>query len=524
MLALFFCVVAVNAAPAVSSKKDFLEPNDMSTKATEEAQAVAMEALKKTAEEKFEQRTKALHEAKVADKKSSEMVGAAKFAADTAKTEFSGVLRKLASAAGAAANKAAIEKAERAVMERTAAEKAAEKTRTLNDVKADMKKIIAKAEAAQIAAEEAKAELAAAAAAKAKSAETAAEKAHAAEVAKDKEADVASGKAAEYEADVATPQAENKPPNLRMAENSAQALEYAAEYAAEGGAAEYIAEDGAAAEGEAAEYAAEAERAAASQLTDDDEGSAKEEQSKMAEVSAKGDEEIQKKMAEVSANEEEIQRMLSMTGEYAAEGGAESDESQKDVGDDSDDAADDGEDGLYQEDISNDDGQLDAPDDGTTSDGVGVSMAQISSSDDDFQNDDFLTEIQHGDNFQTGCVSFSKALVAHSSGNKKKVNSQMELVCSSLKFAVDVDMCQRYQSTIMGHLHKKAAWNMNSMDYTLFCKGMIKVKAEQTKELEAAQVAAKKYNAALKAGIAGIAVVPAPAPLLVKASLKEVSH
>jgi len=297
-----------------------------------------------------------------------------------------------------------------------------------------------------------------------------------------------------------------------MAENSAQAAEYAAEYAAEGGAAEYAAEGGAAAEGEAAEYAAEAERVGASQLTDDDEGSAKETQSKMAEVSAEGEE----------ASEEEIQRMMAMTGEFAAEGGAESDENQKDAGDDSDDAADDGEDGLYQEDISNDyDGQLDAPDDGTTSDGVGVSMAQISSSDDDFQNDDFLAEILHGDNFQTGCVTFSKALVAHSSGNKKKVNSQMELVCSSLKFAVDVDMCQRYQSTIMGHLHKKAAWNMNSMDFPLFCKGMIKVKAEQQKELAEAQVAAKKYNAALKAGIAGIAI-EAPAPLLVKASLKEV--
>jgi len=673
MLALFFCVVAVNAAPAVSSKKAFLEPNDVFdvNKATEEAKAVvaalsgekkgtdqmimeAMKAQKKTAEEQFAQKIKALNEAKVADKKSSEMVGAAKVAADTAKTEFSGVLRKLASAAGAAANKAAIEKAERAVMEKTAAEKAAKKTEALNDVKADMKKMIAKAEAAKFEAEKATAELAAAAEAKANSAETAAEKAHAAEVAKAKAADVAKAKAAEYKADVATALSENvatalsenKPPKLQKAENSAQAAEYAAKYRADGG--NTKARDGWFAPGIPSLAAAKA-----GQLHDGDKGSAKATQSNMAEASAKGEDGSEEKIAEFAADgkataglvkKSEEDFLKKMGTEDAAESDkAESDEDflkrlsgdddsvddsvdrrikanllrdkkfvsdddsvdaaddgeemtrtmplggdqapeEMDAGDDSDDAADDGKDyddkviddydgrnlndeqylkklGGDKVDVSmaqispsddNDDdsswlteeNRTDENDDNTSwltdenddrdgdwrygpaaPEGGAVSMAQLSSSDPVMADAEImLAEIQHGtgDKFQKGCVSFSIGLVAHKGGDKKKVDSQMALICSAMKFAVDVDMCGRYRSTLMGHLHKKAAWNMKSMDYSLFCKGMIKVKAEQTKSLKEAVVEAKKLAAALKAAAFGIAMGPAPAPAASPASsLKE---
>jgi len=153
--------------------------------------------------------------------------------------------------------------------------------------------------------------------------------------------------------------------------------------------------------------------------------------------------------------------------------------------------------------------------------GGAVSMAQLSPSDPMLADAEImLAEIQHGtgDKFQKGCVSFSIGLVAHKGGDKKKVNSQMALICSAMKFAVDVDMCGRYRSTLMGHLHKKAAWNMKSMDYSLFCKGMIKVKAEQTKSLKEAVVEAKKLAAALKAAAFGIAVGPAPAPAASPAS------
>merc|ERR1719424_1302305 len=95
--------------------------------------------------------------------------------------------------------------------------------------------------------------------------------------------------------------------------------------------------------------------------------------------------------------------------------------------------------------------------------GGAESMAQLSSSDPMLADAEImLAEIQHGtgDKFQKGCVSFSIGLVAHKGGDKKKVNSQMALICSAMKFAVDVDMCGRYRSTLMGHLHKKAAWNM----------------------------------------------------------------
>jgi len=132
--------------------------------------------------------------------------------------------------------------------------------------------------------------------------------------------------------------------------------------------------------------------------------------------------------------------------------------------------------------------------------------------------ENMLLLIEHGDAFQTNCGTVSKAVVVENSGDKKKVYSHMDLVCSALKLPVDVDMCGRYREALMGHLHKTAAWNLKSLDYSLHCKGMIKIKAEQQKELAEAVVAAKAYNAALKAGSTGTddaddAAAPAPADL-----------
>jgi len=137
--------------------------------------------------------------------------------------------------------------------------------------------------------------------------------------------------------------------------------------------------------------------------------------------------------------------------------------------------------------------------------------------------ENMLLLIEHGGNYQANCGAVSKAVVVENSGDKDKVYSHMDLICSALKLPVDVDMCQRYRSTLMGHLHKNAAWNLKSLDYSLLCEGMIKVKAEQQKELEEAVAAAKEYNTALKAGSTGTddaddAAAPlAPTPLNLKA-------
>jgi len=137
--------------------------------------------------------------------------------------------------------------------------------------------------------------------------------------------------------------------------------------------------------------------------------------------------------------------------------------------------------------------------------------------------ENMLLLIEHGGNYQANCGAVSKAVVVENSGDKDKVYSHMDLICSALKLPVDVDMCQRYRSTLMGHLHKNAAWNLKSLDYSLLCEGMIKVKAEQQKELEEAVAAAKEYNTALKAGSTGTddaddaAAPAAPTPLNLKA-------
>jgi len=134
--------------------------------------------------QKFEKNMKALDEAKDAQKKSSEMVAAAKVAADASKTELTSKLRNIAAAATAAANKAAIEKAEKAVMEKTAKEAADKQNEALIRAEAEMKNIAEKEAAAKNAAEKARAELAAAESAKASSAAKAEAQAEKAQVAK----------------------------------------------------------------------------------------------------------------------------------------------------------------------------------------------------------------------------------------------------------------------------------------------------------------------------------------------------
>mmetsp|Transcript_10825 Transcript_10825/g.17835 ORF Transcript_10825/g.17835 Transcript_10825/m.17835 type:complete len:169 (+) Transcript_10825:72-578(+) len=79
------------------------------------------------------------------------------------------------------------------------------------------------------------------------------------------------------------------------------------------------------------------------------------------------------------------------------------------------------------------------------------------------------------DNFTKGCLEVTKAVVAESDGKKKMVASQLYLTCSGIEFPLDVDICEEYRSTLLQHLHKDARWNLESMDYPLFCQNMDRV-------------------------------------------------
>merc|ERR1740130_2680330 len=104
------------------------------------------------------------------------------------------------------------------------------------------------------------------------------------------------------------------------------------------------------------------------------------------------------------------------------------------------------------------------------------------------------TSGSEGDEFTQGCLSVSKAIVAENDGSKKKVASQLWLICSGLQLPLDVQICEDYRSTLLGHLHRDADWNLGSMDFPLFCEGMDKVVAKH------------------KAEVAAMAGAPAPAP------------
>jgi len=87
--------------------------------------------------------------------------------------------------------------------------------------------------------------------------------------------------------------------------------------------------------------------------------------------------------------------------------------------------------------------------------------------------------------FMTGCLDFSRAVVVQSEGSKKAVADRMHLVCSGFHLPLDVEVCQKYRSTLLAHLAKDIEFNLKKFDYPLFCQGMEKVAKEHEAEVEA---------------------------------------
>jgi len=96
------------------------------------------------------------------------------------------------------------------------------------------------------------------------------------------------------------------------------------------------------------------------------------------------------------------------------------------------------------------------------------------------------------DEFTQGCLSVSKAVVAENDGKKKKIASQLWLVCSGLQLPLDIEICEQYRSTLLGHLHRDSRWNLMEMDFPLFCEGMDKVVAKHKEQVAAMQDDPKK--------------------------------
>jgi len=121
--------------------------------------------------------------------------------------------------------------------------------------------------------------------------------------------------------------------------------------------------------------------------------------------------------------------------------------------------------------------------------------------------------------FEPKCLEFSKSLVYKEQGRKERVGKQMHIVCATVNYAPDVRVCEAYAESLYGHLHgcgRTTAcdgdddWNVNGMDYPLFCKGMYKVLASFGLVPPPPPDAVPAAAAPAPAGLGG---PPAPAPL-----------
>jgi len=80
------------------------------------------------------------------------------------------------------------------------------------------------------------------------------------------------------------------------------------------------------------------------------------------------------------------------------------------------------------------------------------------------------------DDFMQVCLNTTKAIVIEAEGKPPQVSTKLSLICSALAYPPDVQVCGEYKKSLMGHLHQfDIAWNLDKMDYDLFCYGMYKI-------------------------------------------------
>eukprot|EP00927_Polykrikos_kofoidii_P072907 TRINITY_DN68988_c0_g1_i1.p1 TRINITY_DN68988_c0_g1~~TRINITY_DN68988_c0_g1_i1.p1 ORF type:complete len:156 (-),score=22.54 TRINITY_DN68988_c0_g1_i1:160-627(-) len=79
------------------------------------------------------------------------------------------------------------------------------------------------------------------------------------------------------------------------------------------------------------------------------------------------------------------------------------------------------------------------------------------------------------EDFGAKCVEFTKLVVAKSQGDRSKVARHMHITCGAIHDPSGVQICNAFLESLLGHLHEDKPWNIDGMDYPLFCTGMYKV-------------------------------------------------
>merc|ERR1719214_261832 len=79
--------------------------------------------------------------------------------------------------------------------------------------------------------------------------------------------------------------------------------------------------------------------------------------------------------------------------------------------------------------------------------------------------------------FMKFCLSLTYAEVHKNQGSKDKVAASVRIACAQFPSPRDHNLCLEYRDSLLGHLHD-TDYNMNKLDYPLFCSGFFKVMGE----------------------------------------------
>eukprot|EP00747_Dinoflagellata_sp_TGD_P162637 gnl/TRDRNA2_/TRDRNA2_180456_c0_seq1.p1 gnl/TRDRNA2_/TRDRNA2_180456_c0~~gnl/TRDRNA2_/TRDRNA2_180456_c0_seq1.p1 ORF type:complete len:211 (+),score=23.99 gnl/TRDRNA2_/TRDRNA2_180456_c0_seq1:74-634(+) len=83
--------------------------------------------------------------------------------------------------------------------------------------------------------------------------------------------------------------------------------------------------------------------------------------------------------------------------------------------------------------------------------------------------------------FMEQCLDVSRAIVMQNSGMSDKVDKHLNIICHRPLFSPDVDLCDSYRDSLVGHMHDPE-YNMEKLDFELFCTGIHKVVQEHLED------------------------------------------
>jgi hypothetical protein len=85
-------------------------------------------------------------------------------------------------------------------------------------------------------------------------------------------------------------------------------------------------------------------------------------------------------------------------------------------------------------------------------------------------------EMKPPDAFMGDCLHIVQAILYNSEGHHHDIGEYMTIVCSVPASNADVQLCEDFRESLLGHLHPADyKWNRNGMDLPLFCTGFYKI-------------------------------------------------